>query len=277
MEWSLGMLSITSDYFQSKGDPLPYLERIAAAGFTHVHWCHHWNTDFLYSEPEIRQIGHWFNDLGLRLLNLHASQGVEKYYCSFLEYQRLAGVELVQNRIRMAVQLGADVVILHVPSELSPEARAAIMRPLRRSLDVLVLFAREHGVRLALENMASDDFDMLGTLLKEYDSGGLGLCYDAGHGNIDGRGLDNLEKVKSRLIALHLHDNDGARDQHNIPFTGSVDWRRLAGIIASSPYDKCLNLEVIIQPGSLVDEAEFLRQAYSAGERLAEMVDQQSL
>ena len=69
------MLSITSDYFQSYGDPQPYLKRIADAGFTHVHWCHHWNTDFLYSQPEIHQISRWFKEYDLRLLNLHASCG----------------------------------------------------------------------------------------------------------------------------------------------------------------------------------------------------------
>ncbi len=31
------MLSITPDYVESTGDPQPYLERIAAAGFTHIH------------------------------------------------------------------------------------------------------------------------------------------------------------------------------------------------------------------------------------------------
>jgi len=85
------MLSITSDYVESCGNPQPYLERIAAAGFTHIHWCHHWNTDFLYSKPEIDQIKHWFADYNLRLLNLHASQGKEKYWCSSVAYQRQAG------------------------------------------------------------------------------------------------------------------------------------------------------------------------------------------
>jgi hypothetical protein len=27
-----------------------------------VHWCHQWDTDFLYSEWEIRQIGQWLDE-----------------------------------------------------------------------------------------------------------------------------------------------------------------------------------------------------------------------
>jgi len=267
------MLSITSDYVESTGDPQPYLERIAAAGFTHVHWCHHWNTDFLYSDHEIDQIERWLNATGLKLLNLHASHGREKYWNSFLEYQRLAGVELVQNRITMAARLGAEVVIIHVPSSAGEEVRQAMLGPVRQSLEAVLPFAKRHGVRVAIENMESDDFWMLTTLLNEYDADVLGLCYDSGHGNIDGRGLDNLEKVKDRLIALHLHDNDGTDDQHKIPFTGTVDWERLARLIAASPYSSCLNLEVVIQNSGFKDEAEFLRQSREAGNELSERVE----
>jgi sugar phosphate isomerase/epimerase len=266
------MLSITSDYVESYGNPQPYLERIAAAGFTHIHWCHHWNTDFLYSTPEIDQIERWLAEYNLRLLNLHASQGKEKYWCSLLEYQRQAGVELVRNRIEMAARLRADVVIIHVPSDAEAEAQKKLIGPVRRSLDELLPFAQSQGIRIAIENMETDDFGMLTTLLEAYDESALGLCYDSGHGNIDGRGLDNLEKIKARLIALHLHDNDGTSDQHKNPFTGTVDWERLARLIAESPYEKCLNLEVMIQNSGLQDQAEFLHQAHAAGEKLAGMV-----
>lgn len=266
------MLSITSDYFQSYGDPQPYLKRIADAGFTHVHWCHHWNTDFLYSQPEIHQISRWFKDYDLRLLNLHASQGVEKFWCSFTEYQRQAGVELLKNRIEMASQLGSDVVIVHVPTSTEIESREKILEPVRRSLDELAPYAKKLNVRIAVENMESDDFGVLTALMNEYDESLLGLCYDSGHGNIDGRGLDNLEKAKERLIALHLHDNDGMNDQHIIPFAGTVDWPRLAGIIADSSYAECINLEVIIHETGLKDENEFLLQAHAAGERLTGLV-----
>ena len=83
------MLSVTTDYVTSTGDPSPYLRRIADAGFSHLHWCHQWNTDFLYSKWEIYQIERWLKDFGLKLLDLHASVGPEKSWCSEKEYERL--------------------------------------------------------------------------------------------------------------------------------------------------------------------------------------------
>jgi sugar phosphate isomerase/epimerase len=104
---------MTTDYASDRGRPEPYLARIAAAGFTHVHWCHHWASDFVYNRPEIAQIRRWLADCGLAVLDIHASAGQEKRWGSKEEYERLAGVELVANRLEMAAELGAGSIVLH--------------------------------------------------------------------------------------------------------------------------------------------------------------------
>ncbi len=267
------MLAITTDYVQSQGDPQPYLRRIAEAGFSHVHWCHHWNTDFVYSTPEIQQIQRWFKEYHLQLLNLHASHGREKYWVSPVDYQRQAGVGLVRNRLEMTARLGGDVLIVHVPSTAPVEEHPTWLDCIRRSLDQLEPYARRSGISLAVENMPGDDYQMLGILLGEYDPAYLGFCYDAGHANLAGGDLAQLSAWSQRLTALHLHDNDGSADQHRLPFTATVNWAELARRIAASSYAKCLNFEVCIQESGYTDEAEFLQQARQAGEKLTAMVD----
>ena len=79
------MLSITTDYFTDHGDPSPYLRRIADAGFTHIHWCHHWRSDFLYADAEIDQIGYWLKEYGLVLHDVHGSEGIEKFWYALQE------------------------------------------------------------------------------------------------------------------------------------------------------------------------------------------------
>jgi sugar phosphate isomerase/epimerase len=256
------MLSITTDYAKDTGDPSPYLKHIAEAGFSHIHWCHHWNTDFLYSRWEIEEIKKWLREYGLRLLDLHGSAGNEKCWTSSQEYQRLAGVELVRNRIEMTAYLSADVVIMHVPGD--PESAAV-----RRSLDELQPFARERNVRIAIEN---GKFEAIARLLSEYDPQYLGLCYDSGHGNKDGNGLDHLESLKDRLISVHLHDNDGTGDQHRLLFTGTVDWNRLARIIAESSYAKCVSMELSMGNSGFQDEIAFLAKAFEIGTTFSKMI-----
>ncbi len=262
------MLSITTDYARDTGDPSPYLKNIAEAGFTHIHWCHHWNTDFIYSKWEIEQIKKWLDDYGLKLLDLHGSAGNEKSWASPQEYQRLSGVELVKNRIDMTAYLSADVVIMHVPGD--PDSI-----PIRKSLDEIEPFARERNVRIAIEN---GKFEAIKKLFSEYPPDYIGLCYDSGHGNVKGvNGLDHLESVKDRLISLHLHDNNETGDQHLLMFMGTVDWERLAGIIASSSYKKCVSMEVSMRNSGIEDEMEFLKIAFNTGMRFSKMIDERSI
>ncbi|HGE72258.1 TPA: sugar phosphate isomerase/epimerase [Candidatus Poribacteria bacterium] len=260
------MLSITTDYARDVGDPSPYLKRIGEAGFSHIHWCHQWNTDFLYSKWEIEQIEIWLKEFGLKLLDLHGSAGKEKAWASPWEYQRLSGVELVKNRIDMVAYLGADVVIMHVPAD--PDSI-----PIRKSLDELQPYARERNVRIAIEN---GHFPTISKLLSEYPPDYLGLCYDSGHGNVpEAQGLDNLEKLKDRLISVHLHDNDASGDQHKMMFMGTVDWERLANIMAHSSYKKPVSMELSMGRSGFTEETEmeFLAKAFETGTKFANMIE----
>ncbi|MFH0963601.1 MAG: sugar phosphate isomerase/epimerase family protein [Planctomycetota bacterium] len=265
------MLAIATDYAHDTGCPEPALRRIAEAGFSRVHWCHHWSDDFLYSDVEVDAISRWLADYHLSLDGVHATTGAEKRWTSSLEYERLAGVELVKNRISLAQRLGGDVIVIHPTSEEGdkfPPAFAA----LTKSLDELEPFARRSNVRLALEN---GDFAQIQTLFSRYSSDFLGLCFDSGHANLapfERTGLDHLEKLKDRLLILHLHDNNGLWDQHIIPFSGTIDWDRLARILAGSPCADRLTLETLMQEAGIDDEAAFLAKAHEVGVKLSDMV-----
>ncbi len=267
------MLSMTTDYFTSKGCPESYLRRIADAGFTHVHWCHQWNTDFLYAPCEIEQIERWLEECGLKLLDLHGSRGEEKNWGSPLEYERVAGVELVQNRIDMTARLGGGVVIMHRPPEPEDEpGKVRVRDQFRRSLDELEPFAKARDVRIAIENGARDDLSGIRELFSAYGKDFLGLCYDSGHGNVGGKGIEHLASVKDRLISVHLHDNNGENDEHKPIFSATVDWPRLARIMAESSYDKCVSMESSMRNAGTEDEKVFLDLSFETGTRFARMI-----
>lgn len=144
---------------------------------------------------------------------------------------------------------------------------------LLKSLDELELYAGDHGVRIAVENMLVDNYAAIERLLAEYSPAYIGVCYDSGHGNFCGGGLEFLDRVRDRLISLHLNDNDGSGDQHKLLFSESVDWTRLAQLIAESSYTKCVSLEVVIHNTGIKDEQAFLEQAFETGTAFARMVE----
>ena len=184
-------------------------------------------------------------------------------------------MELVKNRIHMANRLGTDVIVLHTPKQLDEGFKIiATWEAVHRSLDNLIPYARERSVRIAFENLNHpSNHTTLEKILAAYEPSDVGICYDPGHGNQEVDGLDFADRVKERLIAFHLNDNDSSSDQHNHLFTATVDWRRLAQIIGASSYNKkYMTMEVDMRDSGFNDEAEFLAKAMESGVKFHKMV-----
>jgi sugar phosphate isomerase/epimerase len=262
---------MATDYASDTGNAEPFLKNIANAGFHTIQWIHHWRHDFIYTEPEIQHIRTMLRDLHLSISDIHAPVGAEKNWFATVEYQRLAGVDIIKNRVEMCRTLGGSVVVTHIP-DLGAEGPGH-WRQLRKSLDELQGFCAERHVRIAVENKPFDEFDGIAQLLAAYGPEYVGLCYDSGHGNIGGRGLEHLDTFKERLISIHLHDNNGLEDQHRPVFTGTVDWKALAGIIAASPYEGPLTFETDMMFSGIKDEEAFLSGVYNDGIRLRQMTE----
>ena len=278
-------LAVATDFNGSGGDPEEALRQIAEAGFTHLHWCHQWNTDHLYSDWEIARIAGLLRRFGLKLLDIHGSDacagGALRCWYSTDETYRRAGVELVLNRLRMHAMLrGEGTLMMHIPSmraDWSPDARPRVWRnvdALRRSLDEILPVARGLGIPLALENMPGDTWEVLDRLFDETPPELVGLCYDSGHANIGVRGrpadgIEHLERHLDRLQALHLHDNDGTGDQHRPPFYGTVDWARLVSDIRRSAYPRMLSFELSMREPCPTEPAAFLADAFERCRRVA--------
>ena len=147
------------------------LREIAEAGFTHIHWCFDWDGDYLYARSEMEQIRSWMDELGLKEKGLHASKGsrrfVERYaeaphgrkdYLSELEPNRIAGVELIKNRVELVHVLGGKEIVLHMylPTksfEEKPETKELFYQQACKSLDELQPYCKELGVKICLENL----------------------------------------------------------------------------------------------------------------------------
>ena len=64
-------LSITTDYVSSTGSPEQPVRLIGEAGFTHLHWCHHFTGDFAYMPCEIDAIRRLMAANNVKLLDVH--------------------------------------------------------------------------------------------------------------------------------------------------------------------------------------------------------------
>jgi len=136
----------------------------------------------------------------------------------------------------------------------------------------LVERAEKYGITIALENVRK--FDYLEYLFANIESDRLKFCYDCGHENCFTPGIDYLSKYGNKLVALHLHDNDGAGDQHMLPFSGTVKWEKIISKIKELNYKGALSLEVDAQYSNVIDKytaENFLLEAKNRAYKLMKM------
>ena len=104
----------------------------------------------------------------------------------------------------------------------------------RASLEAVLPYARERGIRLGLENRESIDElpldDGFQELLGSLGTPGVaGYWHDAGHAQIKQRlGLidheRHLERNSASLLGFHLHDVDDSGKDHHAVGTGTIDF-----------------------------------------------------
>ena len=100
------------------------------------------------------------------------------------------------------------------------------------------------NVRKAVQRI--DEFN------EKYGAEVLGFCFDTGHANLVGIDFENfITMLGDRLKVLHIHDNDGISDLHQIPFTftmtrentSSTDWNGFIRGLRNIKFDKVLSFE----------------------------------
>jgi sugar phosphate isomerase/epimerase len=81
-------------------------------------------------------------------------------------------------------------------------------------------------------------------MLDEFDTPLLSVCFDVGHANVGPEDIiEAITALEDRIIAFHLHDNDGTRDIHVQPPYGSMDWPMLTNKLLSMNFERPFSIE----------------------------------
>lgn len=121
------------------------------------------------------------------------------------------------------------------------------------------LLDAEPEVALCVENVLDDDPAPLMELADAVDDPRLGLCLDVGHANAVSKipVRQWLKRLAPRLMHLHLHDNDGAADLHQIPGDGSLGFPGLMDEIEAAAPEATLTFECMDGAGCARRLAEY--------------------
>lgn len=210
---------------------------------------------------------------GMAVDSLHAPFPEGDRLFSLVEAERLESIRQCQMAVDAAAELNGRIVVLHLiqPYRVPEgEVRTRMIEQGRRSVGVLAAYAAERGVKLALENGQTREYDdVLESLLAEFDTVHVGLCYDAGHENVQGTCFKLLKKYGHRLLTVHIHDNKGS-DTHTLPYEGTIDWDKFCQVLHGLAYDGNLLLEVDMANSQFKGDAAFLDEAKRCAQKLLE-------
>lgn len=209
---------------------------------------------------------------GVTIDSIHASFGSTVDISDPEEVLRRSASMEIAREIRACSDLGVKTLIMHI-SGFKIDDISARMKQLRKSLDELLEIAEKEGVSLAAENLGvSMAKILLKYALDMFDTPRLGLCFDNGHAELNREDYDILAHYSSRLYAVHLHDNDGSRDLHMLPFEGSCDLPNLAAQLNKAERLCPITVESEVANSSYKSPETFLSQARESGDRFLEML-----
>jgi sugar phosphate isomerase/epimerase len=137
----------------------------------------------------------------------------------------------------------------------------------RRSVEAIAAMASLVGVGVALEvipNPLSSPVALTSLIEDDVDGLDVGVCLDYGHAHLMGDLAEAIETLSGHLWTTHVHDNFGKKDEHLVPFAGSIDWDAAMMETQKIGYDGTLMLEV----GDTGNPADVLQRAVKARERL---------
>lgn len=164
-------------------------------------------------------------------------------------HMREAVMETYRQSIVFSHKLQAKHVVIHPGFCYAPAFDKAVARArAHQALESLLEFNKVYGQQLLIENVGTcktsiftqDEFSaFLNGFPKE-----IGYLIDIGHAFINGWNFEKLfNDLGERLIALHIHDNDGKSDAHLPIGEGSIDWNSVFAALPKTRRDLHLVLE----------------------------------
>jgi sugar phosphate isomerase/epimerase len=161
--------------------------------------------------------------------------------------RRLEAMDEVRRVLDLAEHLPFRYLVLHLGSsrdEADPRRYEAAFSSLER----LRLFAKQSGVTITLENtpghLAAPE--KLRQFVTETRLTDVRFCFDVGHAHLEDGVMPSLEIMRDLVVTAHVHDNDGFKDEHLPPFSGTIEWDPVLAVLAS--VQSALVLELKEQP-----------------------------
>lgn len=200
---------------------------------------------------------------GLTVWSVHAP------FCGFAMDDadtRADGIRLLVRTMVVARLFGGRFVVVHPGRDVPTVDRGRELTWTRDAMARAAELAPE-GVAVALETMGATSLggpaeEML-AVLDGLDPTRAGICFDTGHVHQGADVPTYIRRVGHRILTVHLHDNHGRRDEHNLPGRGTLDWPAVLAALRDVGYRGVLMCEgddaELDLPATIADFTDHMR------------------
>lgn len=181
------------------------------------------------------------------------------------EEDRAERFAAMSKAIRGTAYLGSPYFVIHpiMPFGGNSGEQPDVMKAINLEFyGRLCEVGREYGVVVCLENMPFPRLPIttaahVTDFVKKIGSDYMKVCLDTGHCLVCGESpADAVRTIGKDLLAvMHVHDNDGTRDQHRNPGQGIADWAAYSAALHEIGFDGTFSLETVVTRGELSEEA----------------------
>ena len=203
------------------------------------------------------EVARWLTAEGLRLHAMHAPI-TERFTGRWVgPFNNASSQPLMRERavretltaLGLAARVPVSVLVVHagLPDSLVTTEAENSRESARRSVETIAEAAGKLGVRVALEvipNALSTPESLVALVEEELDLPNVGICLDMGHAHMMSDVVESIETMSGSIIATHVHDNHGTRDEHLLPFDGTIDWPAALIALHKIGYEGTMMLEL---------------------------------
>ena len=253
---------IESDAYRDVNDLPGSYRRLRRHGYDCVDYQELVNTEtplFAVDEAEfarlLREEASIIRDAGLEISQTHGPWRYPPRDGS--PEERAERFEKMARSLRGTRLLGCGVMVVHpiMPFGTGAEgSREAFFDINFDHYRRLARIAEDEGVVIGLENMPMPDLPLarpaeILAFTQAVGSPALRVCLDTGHCTMCGVSPADAVRALGRevLAALHVHDNDGKRDLHWIPYQGVIDWADFSRALREIGFQGTLSLETHVK------------------------------
>jgi len=182
-----------------------------------------------------------------------------------------SSIDSVLKALDYAYKIGVKRAVIHpgqVPLRIFLLKYLAKKR-LKKSLEIIMDKADKYGIEITFENTYFDDNDLFENVeeFKKFIDTfreRLKVCFDFGHANISSQGVNkSFEILRPYITHIHIHDNDGTKDEHLSLGKGKIQFEEYLDFIRN------FKGSIILEINSLKEKHENLKRSiqYLKGER----------